>query len=121
MDTIFHNCCQKEYHLDYELFRDERKEKGMTQEEFADGIYQDNSSISRFEKGKASPNKKTFRRMTQKLGMEKGRYNGYVVADSFEVMELRTQLDILEMRRRYMEARKTLEKMKEQFFCNLVK
>lgn len=30
MDTIFHNCCQKEYHLDYELFRDERKEKGMT-------------------------------------------------------------------------------------------
>ena len=53
--------------------------------------------------------------------MEKGRYNGYVVADSFEVMELRTQLDILEMRRRYMEARKTLEKMKEQFFCNLVK
>lgn len=114
MDTIFHNCCQKEYHLDYELFRDERKEKGMTQEEFADGIYQDNSSISRFETGKASPNKKTFGRMTQKLGMEKGRYNGYVVADSFEVMELRTQLDILEMRRRYMEARKTLEKMKEQ-------
>ena len=32
VDMIFHNCYQKEYHLDYELVRDERKAQGITQE-----------------------------------------------------------------------------------------
>lgn len=113
-DAIFHNCSQKEYHLDYELVRDERKAKGMTQEEFADGIYQETSSLSRFETGKASPNKKTFEKMLEKLGMEKGRYNGYVVTDSFKTMELRKRMDILLMHHRYIDARETLEELKER-------
>ncbi len=113
-DALFHNCFQMEYHLDYERIRDERKAKGMTQEEFADGIYQDTGSLSRFETGKMSPNKKTFEKMLEKLGMEKGRYNGYVVTDSFEVMELRRCMDIQLMQRRYAEAKETLEELKRR-------
>lgn len=113
-DALFHNCFQMEYHLDYERIRDERKAKSMTQEEFADGIYQDTGSLSRFETGKMSPNKKTFEKMLDKLGMEKRRYNGYVVTDSFEVMELRRRMDIQLMQRRYVEAGETLEELKQQ-------
>ena len=111
-NMIFHNCYQKEYHLDYEMIRDERKTRGMTQENFADGIYQDVGSLSHFETGKTSPNKKTFEKMIRKLGMEKGRYNGYVVTDSFEIMELRSNMDILLMRRKYDKARELLEELK---------
>lgn len=111
---IFHNCYQKEYHLDYELIRDERKAKGMTQEEFAEGIYQNAASLSRFETGKKSPNRKTFENMIEKLGMDKGRYNGYVVTDSFEVMALRSRVDMLQMRRRYADAQEILTELKER-------
>lgn len=114
IDSFFQNCAQMEYHLDYERIRDERKAKGMTQEEFADGIYQDVGSLSRFETGRMSPNKKTFVRMLDKLGMEKGRYNGYVVTDSFDVMELRRCMDIQLMQHRYVEARETLEQLKRR-------
>lgn len=112
-DAIFHNCCQREYHLDYELVRDERKAKGMTQEEFAEGIYQDTGSISRVETGKTSPNKKTFEKMIKKIGMEKGRYNGYVVTDSFEIMELRSRIDKLQMHRKYTDAKGLLKELKK--------
>ena len=112
-DALFHNCSQIEYHLDYERIRDERKAKGITQEEFADGIYQDTSSLSRFETGRVSPNKKTFEKMLDKLGLERGRYSGYVVTDSFEVMELRRHMDIQLMQHRYANARETLKKLKQ--------
>lgn len=112
-DSLFHNCYQTEYHLDYERIRDERKANGIIQEEFADGIYQDAGSLSRFENGKMSPNKKNFEKMMVKLGLEKGRYNGYVVTDSFDVMELRRRMDIQLMQCRYLEARETLEELKK--------
>ncbi len=112
-DMIFHNCYQKEYHLDYELVRDERKAQGITQEEFADGIYQDTGSLSRFETGRISPNKKNFGKILEKLGIEKGRYSGYVVTDSFDTMELKCHLDQLMMRRRYDAAEECLQELKQ--------
>ncbi|MDE6999841.1 MAG: helix-turn-helix transcriptional regulator, partial [Lachnospiraceae bacterium] len=112
-DMIFHNCYQKEYHLDYELVRDERKAQGITQEEFADGIYQDTGSLSRFETGRISPNKKNFGKILEKLGIEKGRYSGYVVTDSFDTMELRSHLDQSLMRRRYDAAKECLQELKQ--------
>ncbi len=113
VDMIFHNCYQKEYHLDYELVRDERKAQGITQEEFADGIYQDTGSLSRFETGRISPNKKNFGKILEKLGIEKGRYSGYVVTDSFDTMELKCHLDQLMMRRRYDAAGECLKELKQ--------
>lgn len=112
-DMIFHNCYQKEYHLDYEFVRDERKAQGITQEEFADGIYQDTGSLSRFETGRISPNKRNFGKILEKLGVEKERYNGYVMTDSFDTMELRSHLDQLLMRRRYDEAKECLQELKQ--------
>ena len=113
VDMIFHNCYQKEYHLDYELVRDERKAQGITQEEFADGIYQDTGSLSRFETGRISPNKKNFGKILEKLGIEKGRYSGYVVTDSFDTMGLKCHLDQLMMRRRYDAAEECLQELKQ--------
>lgn len=113
-DFLFHNCYQKEYHLDYEWVRAERKAKGMTQEEFAQDVYQNVESLSRFETGKTSPNKKTFEKFMEKLGMNRGRYCGYVVTESFEIMELRRRLDTLVTRRDYRTARELLEKLRTQ-------
>lgn len=110
-DSLFHNCYQRTYHLDYEFIRSERIAQGLTQEKLAEGIYRNPESLSRVETGKVSPNKKTFEKLMKKLGVEKGRYNGYVITNSFEVMELRDELDRLIMRREYLKAKITLDNL----------
>ena len=113
-DMLFHNCCQKEYHLDYELVKSERIAQHIHQEELIDGIYKNASSFSNFENAKVSPNKKTFEKLMEKLDLEKGRYNGFVVTDSFETMELRHQLSIKIAHKEYQQAEIILEKLRTQ-------
>ncbi|MDE7204121.1 MAG: helix-turn-helix transcriptional regulator [Lachnospiraceae bacterium] len=113
-DSIFHNCYQRMYHLDYELIRAERSARGMSQEVLADGVYKNAASLSRLENGKVSSSKKTFEGLMGKLGLEKSRYNGYVVTDSFEVMDLTRELDLVIMRSNYKGAEEILEKIKSK-------
>lgn len=113
-DSLFHNCCQRDYHLDYELIGAERKSRKMTQAELAEGVYQNTESYSRMETGKVSLSKKTFEKLMRKLGIEKNRYNGCVVTDSFETMELKTMVDKLAMRRNYQQARDTVQELKKK-------
>lgn len=113
-DMLFHNCCQKEYHLDYELVKSERIAQHIQQEELIEGIYKNASSLSNFENAKVSPNKKTFEKMMEKLDLEIGRYNGFVATDSFETMELRYHLETLLIHGEYEKAEYLLENLKSQ-------
>ena len=113
-DMLFHNCCQKEYHLDYELVKSERIAQHIQQEELCEGIYKNASSLSNFENAKVSPNKKTFEKMMEKLDLEIGRYNGFVATDSFETMELRHHLETLLVHGEYEKAEYLLENLKSQ-------
>ena len=108
-DSLFHNCCQRDCHLDYELIRSERESQCMTQAQLAEDIYQNPESLSRVETGKVSPNKKTFEKLMDKLGLEKRRYNGCVITNSFELMELKRSIDGLIMRREYQKAKEAEE------------
>lgn len=112
VDSIFHNCYQRIFHLDYELIRAERSAKGMSQEVLADGVYKNSASLSRLENGKVSSSKKTFEGLMRNLGLEKGRYNGYVVTDSIEVLDLPRKLDRAIMRSNFKGAREILKKIK---------
>lgn len=113
-DLLFHNCYQKEYHLDYELIRAERKANHISQESLIEGIYQNAESLSRLENGKATPNKRTFEKLMEKLSLEKGRYNGFVATDSFETMELRRKIDIELSRNAYEKAESIVKELKKQ-------
>lgn len=111
--ALFHNCCQRDYHLDHELIRAERESKCLTQAQLAEDIYQNTESLSRVETGKVSPNRKTFEQIMDKLGLEKRRYNGCVITKSFEVMELKRSIDGLLMRRDYQQAKEATERLKK--------
>ena len=114
IDAILHNCYQREYHLDYEFIRAERRSQKMTQADLADDVYRNTECLSRVETGKVSPNKKTFEKLMKKLGVEKGRYNAYVVTDSFEVMEVKRNIDGCLMRRNFQEAREVTRELKSR-------
>lgn len=119
-DSIFKNCCQRTYYMDYELIRGERLAQGITQEQLIEGIYENPESLSRVESGKSSPGKKTLAQLFEKLGIEKGRYNTFVATESFEVLEMKKELDRLTSRREYEKAEAKLAELKETLDLSVV-
>lgn len=112
-DSIFKNCCQRTYYMDYELIRGERLAQGFTQEQLIEGIYENPESLSRVESGKSSPRNKTFVQLLERLGIEKGRYNTFIATESFEELERKKELDRLTSQKRYKEAEAKLQGIKE--------
>lgn len=113
-DMLLHNCYQKEYHLDHELIKSERTARKLSQQELSAGIYKNVSSFSNFEKAKVAPNRKTIEKLMEKLNIERGLYNGFVTTDSFEVMELRHQLNIALAHDEYRKAKDLLDQLRSQ-------
>ncbi|MDE7479438.1 MAG: hypothetical protein K2M91_16135, partial [Lachnospiraceae bacterium] len=66
-----------------------------------------------------SPNKKTFEKLMEKLGIEKGRYNGFVVTDSFEVMEMKRNIDGYLMYRDFQKAKEVTKELKQHLDMNI--
>lgn len=119
-DSILHNCCQKAWHLDFEILRAERCAQGMTQETAAEGIYQNPREIIKIEQRKRMPRSKRFAELMWKLGVEKERTEGFVVTDSFEILELHKQIIRLTSRHQYEAARPLLRKLKSQLNIGIV-
>ncbi len=111
-NSLFYNVHQMEYHLDFEVVRAERLARQYSQEALAEEIYRSSESLSRVERGKESPNRKKLEGLMQKLGLEKSRYNTYLVADSFEVFERKQEIDRLISRRMLTEAQEKLKQLK---------
>lgn len=110
-DSIFKNCSQKTYYIDHELFRSERIAQGYSQEQVIEGVYKNPESLSRAEKGIVTMRNSKLKKLFQRLGIEKSRYNGFVVTDSYEVLELKQKVDILISRNCYKEAEEKMEEL----------
>lgn len=111
-DSVFKNCCQRTYYMDYELIRGERLARGITQEQLIEGIYENPESLSRVESGKSSPRNKTFVQLFERLGIQKGRYNTFIATESFDVLEMKDKIDVLTSRKMYEEAEVRLRELK---------
>lgn len=118
-DSVFKNCSQQTYYIDYELFRGERIAQGYSQEQMIEGIYKNPESLSRAEKGKVTMRDSRLIRLFKKLGIEKSRYNGFVVTDKYEDLELKQQIDILISRNCDVEAEEKLEELKGRLDLNV--
>lgn len=99
--SIFVKCYQKSYHLDYEFIRSERMAQGMTREEMVEGVYQSQKTLWQIEVKRTSPHGRNFRLLMDKIDSDKGRYNAFVVSDSFEVLELKDEIERCMSRKEY--------------------
>ena len=113
-DSILKNCSQQTYYIDHELFREERIAQGYSQEEMIEGIYKNPESLSRAERGKVTMRDSRLIRLFKKLGIEKNRYNGFVVTDKYEDLELKLQVDMFINRDCYEEAEGKLEELRNR-------
>lgn len=112
VDSVLHNCCQKAYHLDFEIIRAERYAHDMTQEMVADEVYASAKEITKIEHLKSSPRGRHLAQLLEKFGLEKERQNGLVVTDSFEMLELRKQISGFTYRRQYDAAKPLLQRLR---------
>ena len=111
-DSIFKKCSQQTYYIDHELFREERIAQGYSQEQMIEGVYKNPETLSKAERGKVTMRDSRLIRLFRKLGIEKCRYNGFVVTDNYEDLELKQQIDILISRNCDEEAEKKLKELK---------
>ena len=118
-DSVFKNCSQQTYYIDHELFREERIAQGYSQEQMIEGVYKNPESLSRAEKGKVTMRDSRLVRLFKKLGIEKCRYNGFLVTDRYEDLKLKQQIDILITRNCDGEAEEKLEELKERLDLNI--
>ncbi len=92
-DYLFFRPYQCEIHLDYETIKGERMAKGITQEKLIEEVYSSPETLSRIENTVSSPTKKKFEALMDKLGVDNTRYNAFIVTTSFEVLEMKNELD----------------------------
>lgn len=118
-DSIFKNCSQQSCYIDHELFREERIAQGYSQEQMIQGVYKNPESLSRAERGKVTMRDSKLIRLFRKLGIEKSRYNGFVVTDRYEDLELKQQIDILISRNHDVEAEEKLKELKKRLDLNI--
>ncbi len=118
-DSVFKNCSQQTYYIDHELFHLERVAKGYSQEQMIEGVYKNPESLSRAERGKVTMRDSKLIRLFHRLGIDKTRYNGFVMTDKYEVLELKQKMDVLFSRSYYEEAEEILGELKHCLDLNI--
>lgn len=113
IDKLYFNSCTGQYYLIGEMIREERRARGMSQEELMEGIYQEPATLSRIENGQ-KPDRKKLRRLMDKLDMSGWRYAGAVAAEDYRVLEMNAEIERLLCRHEEEKAVWMAEQMKKQ-------
>lgn len=111
IDKLYFNPCTSQYYLIGEIIREERKARGMSQEELLEGIYQEPATLSRVENGQM-PDRKKLRRLMERLGMSGWRYAGAVATEDYRVLEMNDEIEQLLCRHEHEKASWETEQMK---------
>lgn len=113
IDKLYFNSCTGQYYLIGEMIREERRAKGMSQEELMEGIYQEPATLSRVENGQ-KPDRKKLRQLMDKLDMSGWRYAGAVATEDYRVLEMNAEIERLLCRHEEEKAVWMAEQMKKQ-------
>ena len=117
-DSFFHNVYHMSFYLASELIRNERINRNITQEELIEGVYEQPENLSRLEHGKTTPTKKKLELLLDNLGLERGKYNGTIIVDNFEVLEIKREVDYLLGKGLIEDANNYIERMRKDIDCS---
>lgn len=78
---------KNEFIVSNELIRELRQSHNLSQEKLSEDICTQ-ETLSRIEGGRREPNQKKLRKLLERLGLEREKYLGFIVADDYEVYEL---------------------------------
>ena len=106
--------------LDEVLSRN-RQHQGYSQEELSEGICTP-ETLSRIETARRAPNTSTFRALAERLSLREDYYYSGIETDDLTLLDQEWQITTLIMNRRWGQAEKTLQEMREtldmSYGCN---
>ncbi len=100
-DVLYYSPSYQQIFLDSEIVKHEREKRGWSQSLFIEGIYSEETAISRFENGKTKVSNDKLTQMLGKLEIHKGRYNCGLVTTNFKMLEIYHEISNLIARREY--------------------
>lgn len=103
----------RNFELDYEVIRRERKAKKLTQAELAEGICEP-ESLSRIESGRRKPNNQNMEALLGKMNRERKRIMSTVSAKRYEILALERKIVKALHYFEYKEAETLIEKLEIQ-------
>ena len=112
--SLWKNYRQQEIYLVSEVFGQERRRKGHSQEKLADILDVDQKTISRIETGKYKPKPGNFQKIREFLSIDRDICSTRIVTEDFALLELEREIARQNTFRREEEARKLYLKLKEQ-------
>ena len=86
-DSFLINCIRCIYHYEAEVFAFQRKHMQATQQDIADKLMVEPGVISNYERGKNSPNRKSYMQLSDALAFDRGRCNTILIDADFNTME----------------------------------
>jgi transcriptional regulator with XRE-family HTH domain len=113
-DIVIRNYSLKELILDSDVVSHLRKNKKITQEHLAEGIFSSAKPISDFERGKTSLTRKNLVKVLQKLDANKHVWNSYYSYSSYELQKKKVNLNLLYSKKNFEEIDRILIQMKEE-------
>ena len=112
--ALWKNYRQQEVYLVSEVFGQERRRKGHSQEKLADILDVDQKTISRIETGKYKPKPGTFQKIWEYLDIDRDICSTRIVTEDFALLEIEREIARQNTFGKEEEARKLYLKLKEQ-------
>ncbi|MBS4981113.1 MAG: helix-turn-helix transcriptional regulator [Lachnospiraceae bacterium] len=103
----------RNFELDYEVVRQERKAKKLTQAELAEGICEP-ESLSRIESGRRNPNNRNMEALLGKMNRERQRIMPMVFTKQYDILVLERKIAKAMHYFEYEEAEKNIEKLESR-------
>ena len=111
--ALWKNYRQQEVYLVSEVFGQERRRKGHSQEKLADILDVDQKTISRIETGKYKPKPGTFQKIREYLDIDRDICSTRIVTEDFALLELEREIARLNTGRKEEEAERLYFSLKE--------
>lgn len=116
-NSLFFKWTQCEYHLDSEILKAERISCQMSQEELSEGIFSNRASISYIETGKVLVSHSNFEALMQKLGQNKRRIGGFIIADNLSILEIAHEIRQAIGKGNPITAKEKLSQIKQKYYA----
>ncbi|MGL4797766.1 MAG: helix-turn-helix domain-containing protein [Cellulosilyticaceae bacterium] len=117
-EWILVSAVSRAFHLDWEIIKNNRISRNMTQEDVCEDICTQ-ETLSRIETRKRSPHSINFKDLTKRIGVKRELISSCIMASQYIVLEKKRELDWFRHYFKWEEAENCLKEIERYYFPNV--
>lgn len=87
-NSVYFHWKRASYNLDTEIIHAERLRLNLSQEDLAEGVFSASCSVSYLETKKHAPNKNSYNKLMNRVGIDKPKRSSFILTESFDRLDL---------------------------------